>query len=89
MQTDDYRHLREAFTEMALQQSNSPDASQRWLAVAQTCFDLEQNWPPLDARKRRGRRCAVAPRLPVGGARTAENLRPQLPAARQDKTARS
>jgi hypothetical protein len=83
MQSGDYRHLREVFTEMALQHSDSPDGSQRWLAVAQTCFDLEQNWPPLDgARKRRGRRCAMAPRLPIA----AENLRPQLPAARQDKT---
>jgi hypothetical protein len=84
MQTGDYRNLREVFTEMALQQSSSPDASQRWLAVAQTCFDLEQSRPPLDgACKRRGRRYAVAPRLP-----TAENLKPQLPAARQEKTAR-
>ena len=82
MQTGDYRNLREVFTEMALQQSSSPDASQRWLAVAQTCFDLEQSRPPFDgARNRRGRRYAVAPRLP------AEILRPQLPAARQEKTA--
>ena len=47
MRSDDYRHLRDAFTEMAIQQSNSPDVRARWLTVAQTCFDLEQNRPPI------------------------------------------
>jgi hypothetical protein len=41
MQSDDYRHLREAFTEMALQRPGSPDGA-RWLAVAQACLDLER-----------------------------------------------
>ena len=38
MQSTDYLHLREVFTELALQQSNSPDVRRRWLAVAQACF---------------------------------------------------
>ena len=45
MRSDDYRHLREAFTEMALRRSNSADIRARWLAVAQACLDLEQNQP--------------------------------------------
>jgi hypothetical protein len=42
MQRGDYRQLRKAFTAMALQQSDSPDVRLRWLAIAQACFDLEQ-----------------------------------------------
>jgi hypothetical protein len=49
MLSADYRHLREVFTEMALHQSNSPDVRQRWLAIAQTCFDLERNRPPVSS----------------------------------------
>jgi hypothetical protein len=41
MQSDDYRHLREVFTEMALQRPASPEGA-RWLAVAQACLDLER-----------------------------------------------
>jgi hypothetical protein len=51
MLSADYRHLREVFTEMALQQSNAPDVRRRWLAVAQTCFDLEQNRPPVSSER--------------------------------------
>ena len=47
MRSDHYRHLCDAFTEMAIQQSSSPDVRARWLAVSQTCFDLEQNRPPI------------------------------------------
>ena len=47
MRSDHYRHLCDAFTEIAIQQSSSPDVRARWLAVAQTCFDLEQNRPPI------------------------------------------
>ena len=41
MQSDDYRHLREVFTEMARQRPASPEGA-RWLAVAQACLDLER-----------------------------------------------
>jgi hypothetical protein len=51
MQSTDYRHLREVFTELALQQSNSPDVRRRWLAVAQACFDLEQT--PVGSARRK------------------------------------
>jgi len=53
MQSADYRHLREVFTELALQQSSSPDVRRRWLAVAQACFDLEQNHPPVGSARRK------------------------------------
>jgi hypothetical protein len=52
----DYRHLREVFTEMALQQSDSPDVRRRWLAVAQTCFDLEQNRAPFSSARQKNAR---------------------------------
>ena len=48
MRSDDYRHLRAAFAEMALQRSHSPEGA-RWLAVAQTCLELELQ-PPVISR---------------------------------------
>jgi hypothetical protein len=41
---DDYRRLREALTAMALQEAESSDGA-RWLAVAQTCLELENGRP--------------------------------------------
>ena len=66
MRSDDYRHLREVFMEMALQQSDSPDVRQRWLAVAQTCFDLEQNGSAIRGTRQKtsGREGLMARQLP-------------------------
>ena len=49
MRSDDYRHLRAAFAEMALQRSHSPEGA-RWLAVAQTCLELELQQPVRSLR---------------------------------------
>jgi hypothetical protein len=76
MQSVDYRHLREALMEMALQRPDSPEGA-RWLAVAQACLKLERQSPDV-VRAHRGRPLRQ---------RTARPLRPQGPAAQQDKTA--
>jgi hypothetical protein len=70
MRSDDYRRLREAFTEIALQQPDSPEGA-RWLAVARSCLDLERQ---------------SSPGVKTHCQRTAGHLRPQRPAAQQDKT---
>jgi hypothetical protein len=57
MQSDDYRHLREAFAKMARQRPDSPETA-RWLAVAQACMELERQ--PTDVGRTRHRRTAHA-----------------------------
>jgi hypothetical protein len=70
MRSDDYQRLRQAFIEMARQRPDSPEVA-RWLAIAQSCLDLErQSSPSVKAHSRR----------------TAGHLRPQRPAVQQDKT---
>jgi hypothetical protein len=59
MRSDDYRRLREALIEMALQRSDSPEAAQ-WLAVAQACIELEQT-QALQQRYHRGHNPAARP----------------------------
>jgi hypothetical protein len=74
MLSDDYRHLRAAFAEMALQRSHSPEGA-RWLAVAQMCLELELQAPVSSPRPGRpvltslangGTTEAPAPRRPAG-----------------------
>jgi hypothetical protein len=77
MRSDDYRRLRETFVEMALQRPDSPERA-RWVAIAKACLELERQ-PPVGAR--RSGRPALHDRR-----RTAGHLRPQCPAAQQDKT---
>ena len=77
MQSDDYRHLREVFAEMALQRPGSPDGA-RWLAVAQPSYILNANrghtgarGPVLTSPANGGTSEAPAPRRPAGQDRSA------------------
>jgi hypothetical protein len=78
MRSDDYRHLRETFVEMAFQRPDSPEVA-RWLSIAHACLELERQ-PYVEAR-RPGRPAAHV-------ANEQRRLRPQRPAAQQDKTVR-
>jgi hypothetical protein len=83
MRSDDYRHPRAAFTEMALQRPDSLESA-RWLAIARACLDLEQNEPPQRGHQRR--RNQVARDFRTAPARAAGKRGASHPAAQQGKT---